>query len=221
MAISLLRVATLSTLLACALFSEAAGGSAQGAAQAVPRGPVVAQTSKANPLIEAASTGDAEAVKSLLAHGASVDAIAADGRTALIAAAQRGQLQVVQVLVAAGAKLDFETRFDGTALNIAENNGNAQIVALLRAAGARPTGKSPGDTVCVRTWAGDGYCGTVKTFSVRSVKIQVTGIVGCADGCKASQECSEGRPVGGGNGVQRGEEVAVPSWCLTHTGVKQ
>jgi ankyrin repeat protein len=171
-------------------------------------------------LIEAASAGQTAKVKSLLVQGAGVDATAADGRTALIAAAQSGQIEAVEVLIAAGANLNRASRGTGTALNVAENTGKTQIAALLVESGARTTGKSAGDAVCVRSWGGDGFCGTVKSFSIRSVQIQVTRIVGCAGTCPAKPDCSEAKPVGGNNGVQAGEQIAVPSWCLTQTGVK-
>ena len=173
-------------------------------------------------LVAAASSGDAAAVKSLLAQGAAVDATAADGRTALIAAAQSGKIEIVAALVAAGANLNWSARATGTALNVAENTGQAQIAALLLASGAHSTGKSVGDTVCVRPWSGDGFCGTVRSFSTRAVEIEITKIVGCtASGCQARQECSAGRPVGGSNGAQTGDRIAVPSWCLTQTGLTQ
>lgn len=171
-------------------------------------------------LIVAAAAGQTSTVRSLLAQGAGVDATAADGRTALIAAAQSGQADVVRTLIAAGANLNWTARNIGTALNVAENKGETEIAAMLRAAGARSTGKSPGDTVCVRPWSGSGFCGTVQTFTVRSVHIQVTRIVGCANGCTARPDCSADLTVGGPNGLQTGDTIAVPSWCLTQTGVK-
>jgi ankyrin repeat protein len=171
-------------------------------------------------LIVAASAGQTDAVRSLLAGGASLEATSADGRTALIAAAQNGQLDSVKALIAAGADLNRASRGTGTALNVAENKGETEIAALLLASGARSTGKSVGDTVCVRPWAGAGFCGTVKSFTVPSVAIQITRILGCANGCQARQDCSAGQIVGGSNGIQTGDQVAVPSWCLTETGVK-
>jgi ankyrin repeat protein len=172
------------------------------------------------PLVAAASHGDAAQVKALLAAGASANATSADGRTPLIAAAESGKIETVEMLVAAGANLDWSQRGAGTALNVAENTGQAQIAALLLHAGAHSTGKSVGDTVCVRPWASDGFCGTVRSFSLRAVEIEVTKIVGCAGGCEARAECSAARLVGGGSGIQAGDHVAVPSWCLTQTGVK-
>ncbi|MGA3132602.1 MAG: ankyrin repeat domain-containing protein [Terracidiphilus sp.] len=172
------------------------------------------------PLIVAASTGETETVRALLAQGAGIDARSADGRTALIAAAQGGRIETVQALIAAGANLNAATRGTGTALEVAERTGKPDIAALLLASGARSSGHSVGDTVCVLPWAGDGFCGTVKVFSIRSVSIQITKIVGCANGCSAKQECSESRLVGGADGLQAGSPIAVPSWCLTQAGVK-
>jgi hypothetical protein len=172
------------------------------------------------PLIVAAAEGQADMVRSLLAQGAGVNATSADGRTALIAAAENNRIDSVQALIAAGANLNAATRGTGTALNVAENKGETPISAMLLASGARSTGKSQGDTVCVRPWGGDGFCGTVKSFSIRSVEIQVTKVVGCAKGCAAREECSASRAVGGADGLQPGNQIAVPSWCLTQTGVK-
>jgi hypothetical protein len=172
-------------------------------------------------LIVSASAGETATIQSLLGRGAALDTTAADGRTALIAAVQSGKIEAVRALIAAGANLNLAARGTGTALNVAENMGQTEIAALLLAAGARHTGKSTGDTVCVRPWGGDGFCGTVKSFNIRAVEIRVTRIVGCANDCVAKEECSASLTVGGGRGVQAGDQIAVPSWCLTQTGLKQ
>ena len=174
----------------------------------------------ATPLLAAAAAGDSATVKSLVAAGTPVNASDAQGRTALIVAVESAQPETAKALVAAGADLNREAKGAGSALNIAENAGSAELAAWLLAAGAHPTGKSVGDTVCVRAWGGQGFCGTVKAFAVKSVQIAVTKLEGCAEGCPARQECSAANPVGGVNGLHAGEEIAVPSWCLTHTGVK-
>jgi hypothetical protein len=149
-----------------------------------------------------------------------VNATSTDGRTALIAAVQGNHIDIVQILIAAGSNLNAATRGTGTALEFAERKGETQIASLLLASGARSSGKSIGDTVCVRPWGGDGFCGTVESFSIQSVQIHVTKILGCANGCAAKEECSASKIVGGANGLEAGNEIAVPSWCLTHTGVK-
>jgi hypothetical protein len=171
-------------------------------------------------LIVAASAGEVNTVRSLLAQGAGVNATAVDGRTALIAAVQSNHIEVVRTLIAAGANLNLATRGTGTALEVAETNGQTDITAALLSAGAHSSGKSVGDTVCVRPWQGSGFCGTVRAFSIRSVQIDVTKIVGCTNGCSARQECSASKQVGGIGGLRSGDRVAVPSWGLTQTGVK-
>jgi hypothetical protein len=209
------------TILAMALL--AAGAAAQQPAQPGPRPNAALDARNAQgmtPLIAAASAGQATTVQSLLAQGAGVNATAADGRTALIAATQGGSVEAVRALIAAGANLDWALRDAGMALNIAENKGETEIAALLLAAGAHSTGKSAGDTVCVRPWSGNGFCGTVQSFSVRAVLIKVTAIVGCANVCAAREECSASLPVGGPSGLRAGDSITVPSWCLTETGVK-
>ncbi len=210
-------------IAALSLAILAPGARAQGTARSStqrPSGLDAREEKGLTPLIAAASAGQAATVKSLLAQGAGINATAADGRTALIAAVQNNRIEVVQALISAGADLNRATRFTGTALNLAENKGETGIEALLLAAGARSTGKSVGDTVCVRPWGGDGFCGTVKSFSIPSVQIQVTKIIGCESGCPAKPECSASKPVGGADGLQEGNQIAVPSWCLTQTGVK-
>lgn len=210
-------------IAALSLVVLAPGAWAQAAAQSSTQQPagLDARNEKGlTPLIVAASAGQPDRVRSLLAQGAGINATSADGRTALIAAVESNQIEAVRVLITAGANLNAATRFTGTALNLAENKGEAEIAALLLASGARSSGKSVGDTVCVRPWGGDGFCGTVKSFSIPSVQLQITKIVGCENGCPAKPECSASKPVGGTDGLQEGNLIAVPSWCLTQTGVK-
>ena len=218
------RPVQLAFAVAClSLIIPSPGALTQATAQASPQREAGLDARGANgltPLVVAASAGQTDTVLSLLAQGASVNATSADGRTALIAAVQGGRIEVVQALISAGANLNAATRGRGTALEVAEAKGEAQIAALLLSSGARSSGKSVGDTVCVRSCCGDGFCGIVKSFTIRSVEIQVTKIVGCTMGCPAREECSASLPVGGSGGVRAGDPIAVPSWCLTQTGVK-
>jgi hypothetical protein len=223
---TLTRCACAFPCLAIALASHPPNAAAQTSPQAKTQAPAAdlnaRNTEGTTPLVAAAAAGNAELVQKLLARGASVDRTSADGRTPLIAAAQGGYLDIVEMLVKAGAPLNAATRFSGTALEVAERQDEKAIAAYLLAAGARSSGKSVGDTVCVLPWAGSGYCGQVKSYTVRSVEIQVTKLVGCEHGCPArgQEECSEAQTVGGADGIQPGRPIAVPSWCLTQTGVK-
>jgi hypothetical protein len=172
------------------------------------------------PLMDAVAAGQTEAVHLLLSSGADANAHTNSGLTPLIEAAAHGELEAAQLLVRAGADLNYAQRGWGTALKAAERTGHNNIAAMLLNAGARSTGSSVGDTVCVRPWGGDGYCGVVKAMNKTSYNLRVTKIVGCSDGCPAKAECSDGRPVGGADGVAIGDEVTTASWCFTHTGVK-
>jgi uncharacterized protein len=172
------------------------------------------------PLMDAVQAGQLDAVRVLLKAGADVNAQTPAGGTALLAAAANGQLKAATLLVAAGADLNHVRRGWGSAVQTAERTGNNDIAAMLLKAGARSSGSSVGDTVCVRPWGGDGYCGTVQSINRTQYVIRVTRIVGCREGCPAKPECSAGRTVGGPDGIAPGDEVHTVSWCLTHTGVR-
>jgi uncharacterized protein len=173
------------------------------------------------PLIVAVRYGKVAAVRALLAAGANVDARDVNGITALLEAADKGRPKSARVLINAGADLNIGSRGLGTALEAAQRAGHNDIVAMLRQAGARSSGHSVGDTVCVRPWGGDGYCGTVESVNKNQYALRVTGLVGCGGGCSAKPECSAGREVGGPDGIKVGDTVNTVSWCLTQTGVRR
>jgi hypothetical protein len=170
--------------------------------------------------MDAVAAGQVEAARLLLSAGADINAHTLAGLTPLIEAAAHGQFEATQLLVKAGADLNREARGWGTALKAAERTGHNDIAGMLIKAGARSTGSSVGDTVCVRPWGGNGYCGVVQAIDETRYRLRVTKVVGCSQGCPAKTECSAGRPVGGAEGITIGDEVNTVSWCLTHTGVK-
>jgi Ankyrin repeats (3 copies) len=170
-------------------------------------------------LIEAVSARKLEAASTLLTSGAGVNARSRSGRTALIEAAEQGDEAIAGLLIENGADLNLTERGWGSALEVAERMGHEELAARLRRAGARRSGRSVGDTVCVRPWNGDGYCGVVETVRKATVHVRVTELVGCDRGCAARAECSAGLPVGGAGGVRVGDLVSTTTWCLTHTGV--
>lgn len=172
------------------------------------------------PLLDAVSGGQLEAAHVLLDAGAKAGLASSDGRTPLIEAAAQGRLDIAQLLVQSGADLNTAQRGSGTALQTAERNGHNDVAAFLRQSGAHSSGKSVGDTVCVRPWKGDGYCGTVTAVNKTDFSIHITKIVGCENGCAAKAECSAEKSVGGALGLHPGDEVTTKSWCLTHTGVQ-
>jgi ankyrin repeat protein len=89
----------------------------------------------------AAFFGQPEAVRTLLVHGAEVDAL---GRgwmtgTALHSAASRARSDAVEILLGAGANPDARQSAGWTPLHSAAHNGDSASVDLLLAAGADPT----------------------------------------------------------------------------------
>jgi len=80
----------------------------------------------------AASQGDLDEVRALLATGVEPGTADYDGRTPLHLAAAEGQLEVARYLLAAGADPRPADRWGGTPLSDAEAGGHIQIAALLR-----------------------------------------------------------------------------------------
>jgi Ankyrin repeats (3 copies) len=206
-------------LLTCLVLCVAASVGVARGQQAPPQNAAAAGTAAETELHRAARTGDVGALQSQLKLGANPNARDQAGRTPLIDAIEHGQLDAAKILIQAGADLNVRSRL-GTALEIAERTGHSDIAAALREAGARTFGRSVGDTVCVRPWGGDGYCGKVESIGKNAYTLRVTQIVGCEQGCAAKTECSAGKPVGGTDGIAAGDLITTKSWCLTQTGVQ-
>jgi hypothetical protein len=170
-------------------------------------------------LLLAARSGRASVVAALLHAGARADRGDAGGWTALHEAAARGDDASLRLLLDAGASVDLRARAGGTPLDVAESSGLAGIARLLREAGARGSGRSIGDVVCVRPWAGAGYCGRVLGRDATRFDLRLMALVGCERGCAPEAACSGGKPVGSG-GLGPGDRLWVPASCLTHTGLK-
>ena len=84
------------------------------------------------PVADAAMRRDGEAVRTLLAAGADVDAPRGDGMTALHWAARHGDLPTARRLLAAGADPEAATRLGRhTPLHVASRAGHAPVVAVL------------------------------------------------------------------------------------------
>jgi len=90
------------------------------------------QTEAVVALTWAASQGDLDEVRALVATGVEPGTADYDGRTPLHLAAAEGQLDVVRYLLAVGADPRPVDRWGGTPLSDAEGNGHTEIAALLR-----------------------------------------------------------------------------------------
>jgi len=94
------------------------------------------ETSEANiDLISAASQGDVETVKSLLAQGADVEASDIRGVTPLIAAAYGNHLEVARVLIEAGADVNRQDLTQQNAYLITTSEGYLELLELTLEAG--------------------------------------------------------------------------------------
>jgi glutaminase len=82
----------------------------------------------------AASQGDLNEVRALIASGVEPGTADYDGRTPLHLGAAEGQLDVVRYLLEAGAEPQPTDRWGGTPQSDAEANGHADIAGLLRQA---------------------------------------------------------------------------------------
>lgn len=171
-------------------------------------GPAAQEARARRLLLEAALRGDAPP-----------DRADRSGWTPLHEAAASGDATAVRALVRRGARPDLRARALGTPLDVAESAGRLEIARLLRTAGARGSGKSIGDGVCVRPWAGQGYCAVVASRDATRFELRVTTLVGCAGGCAPEPACSAGRVVGA-FGLAPGDALTVPASCLTDTGVR-
>ena len=102
----------------------------------------------------ASTMGHEGVVRSLIYHGADIEATSAQDNTrctALVHACEHGRINIVRILLDAGAKVNEKTNFNftpKTALHAAVENGYENIVSLLLEAGANP------NAVCrVGMWA--------------------------------------------------------------------
>jgi ankyrin repeat protein len=90
------------------------------------------------PLVAAARTADATALRALLQKGADVNAAEADGTTALHWASYRDDGDSADLLIRAGAKVNAANDLGATPLWTASLNGSEAMVRRLLAAGADP-----------------------------------------------------------------------------------
>jgi ankyrin repeat protein len=99
-------------------------------------------------LIEAVKSGNRESVRALLKQNVPVNAVDADGTTALHWAARADDMDTVQLLVRSGANPKAADRYGITPLSLAAEVGDARLVEFLIKAGADPNAVKPnGETI--------------------------------------------------------------------------
>jgi cytohesin len=110
---------------------------------------VLVGTAFADPIHDAAKSGDFAGVQAELDKGANVNAKREGGSTPLHLAADEGQTEIVELLIAAGADVNVKTdwgmtHWGRTPLHQAAWGGHKEIVELLIAKGADVNAKSAG-----------------------------------------------------------------------------
>jgi uncharacterized protein len=104
---------------------------------------VLAGVAGAESLSDAAKTGDAAAVRSLLDRQADVNALDPDGTTPLHWCVENGDLEIARLLLKAGARAEVSNRDGVTPLWLAAMHRDARIARLLLQAGADANHRSP------------------------------------------------------------------------------
>jgi uncharacterized protein len=108
-------------------------------------------------VVDAAMSGNRDAVRSLLKEGADVNTAQADGMTALHWAAQKGDVELAKVLLYASANIRATTRIGGyTPLLIASRNGDAAMIKTLLDGGADPNNATTNGTTALMLAAAAG-----------------------------------------------------------------
>jgi len=87
-------------------------------------------------LLDAASSGDVETVKTRLEQGADVHTANKNGVTPLIAAAYQNHIEVAQVLISAGADVNVQDNTQQSAYLISTSDGFLELLQLTLANGA-------------------------------------------------------------------------------------
>ena len=115
-------------------------------------------------LIQASKRDDAQAVKSLIAAGANVNAHAGDGSSALHWAAQNDDLAVADALIRKGAKVDAVTDLGITPLWLAATNSSTVMIVRLLSAHADPNIAPPSNGTPLMLAAQRGNVDAVKAL---------------------------------------------------------
>ncbi len=118
-------------------------------------------------LIDAIKGNDSSSVRTLLEQRVDVNAVQADGTTALHWAVERDAMEFVQLLIRGGADVKATNRYGATPLWLASLNGNAAIVGMLLEAGADASAASEEGETALMVAARTGKVDAVNALLAR------------------------------------------------------
>jgi ankyrin repeat protein len=125
-------------------------------------------------LIDAVKANDVGTVRTLLDKRADVNAVQADGTTALHWAVEREAMEIVPLLIRAGANVKATNRYGATPLWLASLNGNARTIAMLLEGGADPSAASDDGETALMVAARTGKIDAVNLLLARGADPNVT-----------------------------------------------
>ena len=144
-----------------------------GALAAAPvAGMMAASPAGGDAVVEAAMSGNRDAVRALLKDGADVNTAQADGMTALHWAAQKGDVELAKVLLYASANVRATTRIGGyTPLLIASRNGDAAMIDTLLTGGADANNATTNGTTALMLASAAGKVDAVKLLLAKGADV--------------------------------------------------
>lgn len=128
-------------------------------------------TAAAGPLAKAVQSGNAAAVRTLLAEGASANDTSADGTTALHWAVHSGNTALATALLDAGANVAAANRYGVPPLTLAAENGDAALTKLLLDRGADPNAALPEGETALMTAARTGDTATLDVLIAAGARV--------------------------------------------------
>jgi uncharacterized protein len=120
---------------------------------------------------DAVKSGDASAVRALLAGNIDVNASTADSSTPLHWAVEANNLEIANLLIGAGANVNAKTRYNITPLSLACTNGNAAIIEKLLKAGVDANSKSEDGETALMTAALNGKVDAIKMLLTHGAQV--------------------------------------------------
>jgi ankyrin repeat protein len=131
----------------------------------------VCRVEAASEVADAAMRGDSAAVRTLVGQRVDVNAVQADGATALHWAAYRGDAALVALLIEAGSDVKAANREGATPLSLACTVGDVAVIRKLLDAGADPNERLPNGESALMMAARTGTAAAIELLIERGADV--------------------------------------------------